>query len=128
MASATKPERSLFDDREREAKHTPGPWESHRIDTQDGHVEFCVKQKGAPPSIDAVAWTGLSQPPAAAGVIEANARLIAASPALLEALEELLEAEAEASWRPKGERGPIIKPARDKAKSAISLARKGGEA
>lgn len=111
--------------------HTPGPWEAYCVSGAGWSVRRSAPRpqcEGKDP-ICSMAWWQFDVP----GVIddqisEANARLIAAAPALLEALEEFLEAEAEASWRPKGERGPIIKPARDKAKSAIALARKGGEA
>lgn len=73
-----------------EGKHTPGPWEYVR--DEDGSFDVC-QQTGAPittwsSDVCRVYQINGTQPE---DVAEANARLIAAAPELLEALELLVE-------------------------------------
>lgn len=70
-----------------EAKHTPGPWKAYRFSDKGGVARIAIV--GAQPSSLIVAKTC-----AAEGEDEANARLIAAAPELLEALRGLLQAES----------------------------------
>lgn len=78
-----------------EAKHTPGPW--HIIIDDDGNPLSGRPMVAAEPELDCaiVHWDGFKQRfwESARGEKEmhANARLIAASPCLLEALEELVD-------------------------------------
>lgn len=79
-----------------EAKHTPGPWRLGEI--RDDQIDIDAKRHGA---LARVAWLmdedkllGKNSPEQ-----EANARLIAAAPELLEALEDL-ECEASAELDP----------------------------
>ena len=77
-----------------EAKHTPGPW--HIIIDDDGNPLSGRPMVAAEPELDCaiVHWDGFKQRfwESARGEKEmhANARLIAASPCLLEALERCL--------------------------------------
>lgn len=66
-------------------KHTPGPWWSERILTEDGQKLYCIKH-------DESGFVVYNMPPpmSCAPEFEANARLIAAAPAMLEALEQLV--------------------------------------
>ena len=59
------------------AKHTEGPWTSHEL--EDGR--FSVVHWGP------LAYVGADEP----GVAEANARLMAAAPDLLEALDGMVQ-------------------------------------
>ncbi|MNJ10723.1 hypothetical protein D3C77_48850 [compost metagenome] len=68
------------------AKHTPGPWTFERL--RAGSI--WAIQAGATCVAEIVRWA--TTDPAALAEREANARLIAAAPELLEALERLLEA------------------------------------
>jgi hypothetical protein len=65
-----------------ETKHTPGPWQAEQDDVPyDGGFEtWCVNADGA----------GICMMDCPKDDMEANARLIAAAPDLLEALEEVL--------------------------------------
>ncbi len=58
--------------------HTPGPWEAKRLDSHHSHIQ---SENG----LIARTALGIDQPPEA---LHANARLIAAAPDMLEALEE----------------------------------------
>ena len=72
--------------------HTPGPWVARMVDSQEWHIDSRhYAQTGAG------TWSGLAvaygcddMPDEGARVAEANARLIAAAPELLEALDLLL--------------------------------------
>ena len=71
------------------AQHTPGPW---RYDTDSNGWEFRISQEdGAPytPGYSDVAHFNSVQGEAR-DIQEANARLIAAAPELLEALEDMV--------------------------------------
>ena len=79
-----------------ESKHTPGPWLPARLTTktlnivQVGHSFRCTVVGGAEGDAQIVATVHGS----AERECEANARLVAAAPDLLEALRGLYEAEA----------------------------------
>ena len=85
-----------------EKKHTPGEWFTHR----EGHSTVYVECRIGGGLIQEVAACR----PTAAGreQQEANARLIAAAPELLEALQEVADCGAEA-W---GEDRPCVRIAR----------------
>lgn len=74
-----------------EAKHTPGPWVIGEISHKKQHVE--IDAPFGDPTLGCAAWSGLARvygcnddKNAGSNVMEANARLIAAAPELLEAL------------------------------------------
>lgn len=76
------------------SKHTPGPWAYRKI-TRKQEWEIDTKRC---PNLGHESWTGMSvvfgcddDPKMGKVVGEANARLIAAAPELLEALEGMLE-------------------------------------
>lgn len=86
------------------AEHTPGPWSlGHETSKNDPDTSF----RG--PFINVVAGLGFSLPALAAGetMVEAraNARLIAAAPELLEALEQAAERFDFAAHRDKNQAG-----------------------
>lgn len=86
------------------AKHTPGPWEIERgYSTIIKSIGPCVADEYA-----GSAWLEVS---------EANARLIAAAPELLDALKELLDRE----WQD-DEGDYTLEMARRKARAAIAKA------
>ena len=66
-------------------KHTPGPWHTHRDDTAPLFPRFYVTCKG----IRSIAIMTGGSDSSLADENEANARLIAAAPELLEALQKL---------------------------------------
>ena len=75
-------------------KHTPGPWEPKRIESQRWEIDA----PNGDPTIGHKLWQGLAavygcddMSAAGAQVAEANARLIAAAPAMLTMLRELRE-------------------------------------
>jgi hypothetical protein len=71
-----------------DAKHTQGPWKFDRSKTtHDGEYDYAISAEGVPVLAEAFGRSSDGGRPAA----EANARLIAAAPALLEACERLLE-------------------------------------
>ena len=92
--------------------HTPGPWQFGKVSQLPAFSLPIEYQRIYMPDNDAAFVSGSHA--------EANARLIAAAPELLEALEELLTAEK------LDDDDPILDCARGKAKSAISRAK--GEA
>ncbi|CDY76148.1 hypothetical protein BGLT_05221 [Caballeronia glathei] len=67
-------------------KHTPGPW----FVTGTGLSRY-VEGKVRPGVLQEVAWCGATEVPEQ---MEANARLIAAAPELLEALQAMVDAHA----------------------------------
>lgn len=69
------------------AKHTPGPWRSlnNCVVTHSEHFGIAIVD----PTPDEDFWCGDSEPVNNQEEYEANARLIAAAPELLEALVEL---------------------------------------
>ena len=89
------------------AKHTPGPWLTDRNNAHTGQIAtvyHCIGNDWIEIWTDKWAETGLGE-----GEQEANARLIAAAPELLDALIELADCGAEA-W---GEDRPCVRIARD---------------
>ena len=78
--------------------HTPGPWKSHCLDSISLFPQHVVAENGAIvarciPTSGQVVWNVSNQE------AEANARLIAAAPELLEALEQTIESLA--YWFPR---------------------------
>ena len=72
------------------AEHTPGPWK-----IEDGEVGYALVSPDGTWLADIPSWTGSVE---TASEASANARLIAAAPLLLEALENIVAmAEAE-TW------------------------------
>lgn len=71
-------------------KHTPGPWaQSHRKQPNGGYVTQVYCEKGE--TIASLAWYPVEMGDGITGTSrEANARLIAAAPDLLLALDDLL--------------------------------------
>lgn len=75
------------------SKHTPGPWSYRKLPRkQEWEIDT-----GHCPNLGRVSWTGMAvvfgcddDPKIGKVVGEANARLIAATPDLLEALKEIL--------------------------------------
>lgn len=108
-------------------KHTPGPWAYARHE-QFGRTTFYVAQAdgaGFTPHYSDVASV-VSETCAGEmlGIQEANARLIAAAPDLLEALIELTEEyinEIESEWSGTGSYKAMMSKA-DKARAAIAKA------
>jgi hypothetical protein len=89
-------------------KHTPGPW---RTDFNSYDNQWRVYEKNGPPIINS-----LFKPSGEIG--EANARLIAAAPDLLEACEVLLKAAPEL-WGDDIEKWPRLM---DRVEAAIAKA------
>ena len=63
-------------------KHTPGPWE--KADGTDG-ITRGIRGWHGPEMVNVINWNGISRATSVTG--QANARLIAAAPDLLEALQ-----------------------------------------
>ena len=63
-------------------KHTPGPWE--KADGTDG-ITRGIRGWHGPEMVNVINWNGISRATSVTG--QANARLIAAAPDLLEALK-----------------------------------------
>ena len=67
-----------------DAKHTPGPWELARNDQHAGSIATLYGCEGGYIEVWTTKWpAGVNQ--------EANARLIAAAPELLEALQSIVD-------------------------------------
>jgi len=98
--------------------HTPGPWiiECGHIQRDSGGIRYWQVSDGQ----DAIACNQFCY----ADNPEANARLIAAAPTLLTALERLLGEVEEVSLR----NGWAGRGGRDAARTAIELAKTGGAA
>lgn len=100
------------------ASHTPGPWQVVTpARPMDGFTRAVTDRVGA-----ALAWV---LPHGAGGADEANARLIAAAPELLAALEATL-----ALWREHGlgDGDDESEPVWNAALAAVAKAKKGGGA
>lgn len=82
--------------------HTPGPWELHRVDTSSGDEIHDVADNAH----IATVWKS--------NRAEDNAKLIAAAPELLEALEECLQWAKNQGWH---------QPGVDSCKAAIAKAK-----
>ncbi|MEE9534565.1 MAG: hypothetical protein V3W06_09100, partial [Acidimicrobiia bacterium] len=78
--------------------HTPGPWEAGRDAERTGHVIRATAHGGAEVGLFVAGGPPLT------GQGFANARLIAAAPALLEALEQYVCAETDPDCTCGGER------------------------
>jgi hypothetical protein len=89
------------------AQHTPGPWYYDGISGTDAHIIHVCEGEIAEAFRDAVG----------AGPAEANARLIAAAPDLLAALEEMCE-----GWPPQNPDSPYF-ATYNQARAAIAKAR-----
>ena len=70
--------------------HTPGPWNNQEFPSIDFKYSFCIDAADGQPIADIRGWHS--------GIDAANARLIAAAPCLLEALESLLDLAM--TWKP----------------------------
>ena len=93
-------------------KHTPGPWYAEKKNVHTGSVATC--------HWDGEDWWEVYSLNWADGSAEANARLIAAAPDLLEALEEALEDWGDDHF---DEEYPYRIEWADKARAAIRKAR-----
>lgn len=67
------------------SKHTPGPWE--KVDGTDG-ITRGIRGRHGPEMVNVINWHGISRATSVTG--QANARLIAAAPDLLEFVQEWL--------------------------------------
>lgn len=74
-----------------ETKHTPGPWEV-TDNTADGYGQLVV---GSMHGAVAICYTAEPGDPGMPSECEANARLIAAAPELLECLLDVLDADGD---------------------------------
>ena len=92
-----------------EAKHTPGPWLTHK----EGFSSIYIESRIGGGMLQEVASCG----PTGEGSDqqEANARLIAAAPELLEALAEIVSAADGEGWNQ-------LDPSLSKARAAIAKA------
>ena len=98
------------------AKHTPGPWSIDRTSERHGQRPYGISAgKRGPTPKKIVNWGGMSAP--ASQESEANARLIASAPDLLEALETLTSVLAAPSLD-----RDAVEPAYRKAVAAIAKA------
>ena len=70
-------------------KHTPGPWDA--LKGRDGNIRG-IKGRHGPEIVNVINWNGISSPASSVG--QANARLIAAAPELLEACMAAAEYDA----------------------------------
>ena len=106
------------------SKHTPGPWQAEQAGMNGKIIEWFVRVDGDDIAIASAICDR------AGNISEANARLIAAAPDLLEALEQTLqlaidwEDEARGTWQDEAlgflhNDDPIIK----KARAAIAKAK-----
>lgn len=91
-----------------EARHTPGPWKVCR----NGNGDLCIGTNEDDPWFIAEMCLGAQGEDVPVDPAEANARLIAAAPALLDALHVMLAATEDS----------IGKRFRDRAKRAIAKA------
>jgi len=85
------------------SKHTPGPWVIGRIDRKKQHVE--IDAPHGDPSLGYKKWQGFvrvygsdEKPREGTAAMLANAKLIAAAPDLLAALEEVVAAADGRGW------------------------------
>ena len=107
-------------------KHTPGPWELHKpafgeqhIYVSSDHTVHGMKTKSGRQHICVVPYEGKKGAVAYHEMFNANARLIAAAPNLLEALIEMTGALDRMQWKRLG--STLGKPY-DKACAAIAKA------
>ena len=77
------------------SKHTPGPWEVLRVDNILAIMPDPIR--GKPDSFLGIATVQEHDEERSAGRIEANARLIAAAPELLEALKAITKVNMESA-------------------------------
>lgn len=82
--------------------HTPGPWRVEPYYGEDIEAEVCGKWSEVATLIDNAAMRD-QRPIGTAFIRDANARLIAAAPDLLEALKKALHILDELDYRPDGE-------------------------
>lgn len=75
-------------------KHTPGPWE--KVDGTDG-ITRGIRGWHGPEIVNVINWNGISRATSVTG--QANAKLIAAAPDLLEACIELIGLAEREGWR-----------------------------
>lgn len=114
------------------SKHTPGPWAAKRVGLQ----QWWINAPFGDPTIGYNFWDGLAEvygsddwPESGRKVAEANARLIAAAPELLQACEAMIE------WDDREEdhavdfaaRMALCERAFDLARAAIAKAKGGAE-
>ena len=105
------------------SKHTPGPWEARRVNYQ----EWDIDRLGSVPLLGFAGWEGMAtvygcddQPEEGALVAEANARLIAAAPDLLESLKSCEKQLTALSFK-SAHVGDVLKALRE-ARAAIAKA------
>ena len=118
-AYLNKPLRSLEDV---QMKHTPGPWYVETVPTSIGHCHK-IQPVNACLYVD---YRGIRATDPKTAVAEANARLIAAAPELLEALEKMLhEATKIGAFDEDAERRLEQRPEFIQARAAIAKATEG---
>ncbi len=97
------------------AQHTPGPWEAH-WDSGDKEIEIVSISEG-------IVTAQVDYDDAEHDIAEADARLIAAAPCLLEALTEAVNLSEELAERAGWERVPEASAMLDKMCAAIAKAK-----
>lgn len=78
------------------SKHTPGPW-AYTKSVNFGHESFNIHQEDGAPYTPYMSDVGTTELGEDMEIQEANARLIAAAPDLLAALENLLDSQSKAA-------------------------------
>jgi hypothetical protein len=73
------------------AKHTPGPWKAGTARRSSNFGDMAAFVHGPGPAKIAKVWSGDPSDETNGNKAEANARLIAAAPDLLEALKDIVE-------------------------------------
>lgn len=100
------------------SNHTPGPWYAERENSHAGDVATCHWDGGEWWSVFSLRW-------GEGGSAEANARLIAAAPDLLEALDTLTTVVGLTAFKYEAQRA-VLQEACDKGRAAINKAKGGG--
>jgi hypothetical protein len=80
-------------------KHTPGPWFAADYDPETDEIAICSDQGEYVAHIGHIDADGCFDHPKIAAMIEANARLIAAAPDMLEALRQAAICENQDAFR-----------------------------
>ena len=92
------------------SKHTPAPWVARMVDSQEWHIDA----PNGDPTVGHIKWTGLAvygcddYRQAGSEVSEANARLIASAPELLEAAQQVVARWDTPNWKDARHTGEFI--------------------